>query len=72
MAYLIDTDRRVEYRYHGSFADIKTKMYAQAIRIEDMDLFIAATAIYNDLTLVTNNTKHFKNIPLLELENWKT
>ena len=54
------------------FADIKTKMYAQAIRIEDMDLFIAATAIYNDLTLVTNNTKHFKNIPLLELENWKT
>ena len=54
------------------FADIKTKMYAQAIRIEDMDLFIAATAIYNDLTLVTNNTKHFKNIPLLKLENWKT
>lgn len=54
------------------FADIKTKMYAQAIRIEDMDLFIAATAIYNDLTLVTNNTKHFKNITLLELENWKT
>ncbi len=54
------------------FADIKTKVYAQAIRIEDMDLFIAATAIYNDLTLVTDNTKHFKNIPLLELENWKT
>ncbi|MGP1457727.1 MAG: type II toxin-antitoxin system VapC family toxin [Treponema sp.] len=54
------------------FADIKAKMYATAIRIEDMDLFIAATAIYNDLTLVTNNTKHFKNIPLLKLENWKT
>ena len=54
------------------FADIKTKMYTKAIRIEDMDLFIAATAIYNDLTLVTNNTKHFRNIPLLKLENWKT
>ena len=53
------------------FADIKAKMYAQAIRIEDMDLFIAATAIYNDLTLVTNKTKHFRNIPLLKLENWK-
>lgn len=53
------------------FADIKAKMYSKAIRIEDMDLFIAATAIYNDLTLVTNNTKHFKNIPLLKLENWK-
>jgi len=53
------------------FADIKAKMYSKAKRIEDMDLFIAATAIYNDLTLVTNNTKHFKNIPLLKLENWK-
>ena len=54
------------------FADIKANMYSKAMRIEDMDLFIAATAIYNDLTLVTNNTKHFKNIPLLKLENWKT
>ena len=53
------------------FADIKAKMYSKAKRIEDMDLFIAATAIYNDLTLVTNKTKHFKNIPLLKLENWK-
>ena len=53
------------------FADIKAKMYAKAIRIEDMDLFIAATAMYNDLTLVTNNTKHFENIPGLKLENWK-
>jgi len=54
------------------FADIKANMYSKAIKIEDMDLFIAATAIYNDLTLVTNNTKHFRNIPLLKLENWKT
>ena len=53
------------------FADIKANMYSKAMRIEDMDLFIAATAIYNDLTLVTNKTKHFKNIPLLQLENWK-
>ena len=53
------------------FADIKANMYSKAMRIEDLDLFIAATAIYNGLTLVTNNTKHFKNIPLLKLENWK-
>ena len=53
------------------FADIKANMYSKAMRIEDLDLFIAATAIYNDLTLVTDNTKHFKNIPLLKLENWK-
>lgn len=53
------------------FADIKAKMFDKGIRIEDMDLLIAATAIYNELTLVTNNTKHFENVPNLKLENWK-
>lgn len=53
------------------FADIKAKLFDKGIRIEDMDLLIAATAIYNELTLVTNNTKHFENIPGLNLENWK-
>ena len=54
------------------FADIKANMYTKAMRIEDLDLFIAATAIYNDLTLVTNKKKYLKNIPLLKLENWRT
>ncbi|MBR6295006.1 MAG: type II toxin-antitoxin system VapC family toxin [Treponema sp.] len=53
------------------FADIKAKMFDKGIRIEDMDLLIAATAIYNELTLVTNNTKHFENIPNLKIKNWK-
>ena len=46
-------------------------MFGKGIRIEDMDLLIAATAIYNDMTLVTNNTKHFEHILDLKLENWK-
>ena len=53
------------------FADIKAKMFDKGIRIEDMDLLIAATAIYNELTLVTNNTKHLENVPNLKIENWK-
>ena len=53
------------------FADIKAKMFEKGIKIEDMDLLIASTAIYNELVLVTNNTKHLKNIPNLKLENWK-
>lgn len=46
-------------------------MFDKGIRIEDMDLLIAATPIYNELTLVTNNTKHFENVPNLKIENWK-
>lgn len=53
------------------FASIKAKLFESGSRIEDMDLMIAATALYNDLTLVTNNTKHFEKIPNLKLENWK-
>ena len=53
------------------FADVKAKMLGRGIRIEDMDLLIAATAIYNEMTLVTNKTKHFENVPNLKLENWK-
>jgi len=34
------------------------------------DLFIAATAIKNDLTLITANERHFVRIPNLKVENW--
>lgn len=34
------------------------------------DLWIAAHALALDLILVTNNTREFKRIPELKLENW--
>lgn len=34
------------------------------------DLEIAAIAIANDFTLVTNNVRHFSRIPQLKYENW--
>lgn len=39
--------------------------------IDDIDLLIAGIAIENDMTLVTNNEKHFGRIPGLRIENWK-
>lgn len=52
------------------FGEIKA--YTQKIgkTIDDMDLLIAATAITNNFTLVTHNTKHFENIPNLKIEDW--
>jgi len=38
--------------------------------IDDFDLLIGATAIANDLILVTNNIKHFENLKKIKLENW--
>lgn len=38
--------------------------------IDDIDLFIAGIAIENNMTLVTNNERHFSRIEGLEIENW--
>lgn len=40
-------------------------------QIEDNDIFIAATAIVNNCTLVTANDKHFSRIDDLKVENWR-
>lgn len=38
--------------------------------IGELDTMIAAHALSLDLTLVTNNTKHFSRVPGLRIENW--
>ena len=49
------------------FARIRSQLRAQGQLIGDLDLLIAATAIYHDLTLLTHNTRHFSRIPDLKL-----
>ena len=39
-------------------------------KIGDMDMFIAATALEEDLIVVTGNIDHFNRIPGLKIENW--
>jgi tRNA(fMet)-specific endonuclease VapC len=38
--------------------------------IEDADILIAASVLENELTLITDNEKHFARIKGLTLENW--
>ncbi len=52
------------------FAYIKAELRREGMLIEDFDLIIAATARVNDLTLATNNTKHFRRISDLRFESW--
>lgn len=39
--------------------------------VDDMDLLIAGIAIENNMSLATNNEKHFERIPGLTIQNWK-
>ena len=48
------------------FSDLQKK----GITVGDNDILIAAYCIHHDFTLVTNNEKHFKDIPNLKMVNW--
>ncbi len=53
-----------------TYGDIKTKLEAKGNRIDEMDLLIGSTALYNGMTMVTSNTKHLSRIPDLKIETW--
>jgi predicted nucleic acid-binding protein len=51
-------------------ARIYAELKPQGITIDDNDIYIAAYCKVHGLTLVTNNTRHFANIPGLSLADW--
>jgi predicted nucleic acid-binding protein len=53
-----------------SFGRLRVQLYSQGITVNPMDLLIASAALTYDLTLVTNNVKHFGTIPGLRIEDW--
>ena len=52
------------------FAKEKVRLMSQGTPIDDFDLLIGAAAVQQELILVTDNVKHFKNIQGLVIENW--
>lgn len=52
------------------YAKIRADLKTRGSMIGANDLFIAAHARSLDLTLVTNNTREFKRIRGLSIENW--
>ena len=53
-----------------TFGMIKANLESGGNRLDDFDLTIAATALANNLILVTNNTDHFSRVDGLRIENW--
>ena len=52
------------------FSFEKARLYRVGLPLPDFDLLIGATAIHHNLTLVTNNTKHFARLNGIVLEDW--
>ena len=51
-------------------ADIYADLYNRGLLIPDADILIAATALENNLAVVTNNKSHFNRISGLQVLNW--
>ena len=51
-------------------ADICSHLMKKGTPIGPYDILIAATALANNSVLVTNNSKEFKRVRKLKLENW--
>jgi tRNA(fMet)-specific endonuclease VapC len=52
------------------FGDAKADLRHRGELIEDANLLIASTALAYQLTVVTNNTRHFARISGLTIESW--
>ena len=52
------------------FGTLKAELENRGIGCSEPDLRIAAVTLQHNLTLVTGNTRHFKNVPGLSIENW--
>ena len=61
-----------DLRCAEEFGDVNGDLLRKGIIVPPMDLLIASVALVHDLTLVTNNTADFQNIPNLRLEDWLT
>ena len=53
-------------------ADLYALLHQEGQLISDADILIAATALKHNLVMVTENVDHFRRIPGLRIESWRT
>ena len=54
------------------YAKEKARLEKAGTPLDDFDLLIGVTSVTHNLTMVTNNTNHFKRINGIKLEDWTT
>ena len=54
------------------YAKEKARLQKAGTPVDDFDLLIGVTSVTHKLSMVTNNTNHFKRISRIKLEDWTT
>jgi len=52
------------------YAIEKARLRKKGNTVDDFDLLIGTSAVSNNMILVTNNIKHFKNIKDIKIQDW--
>ena len=52
------------------YAQIKHALKQKGRPVDEFDMIIASQAVSEGLTVVTDNLKHFENMPNVKTENW--
>ena len=60
---ILSLNEKVVFQY----AEIKVKLEKSGKTLDDFDLLIAATAIVNNIALITHNIKHFRRVSKLKV-----
>ena len=64
--------QQIEWNYDSAkaYARLRTMLEDRGNLIGSMDMMIAASALAEDVILVTNNVRHFSRVDGLRIENW--
>jgi tRNA(fMet)-specific endonuclease VapC len=54
------------------YAAEKARLRRQGLMLDDFDILIGATAIVNNMALVSNNQKHMSRLANIKLQDWTT
>ena len=52
------------------FGEVRAGLMDHGLPTPDLDLLNAATALENNLTVVTHNSADYQNVPSLRLQDW--
>lgn len=53
-----------------TFAKQRSRLQDAGVALENSDLLIGSTAIYNGMVMVTDNVRHLSRLEGIEIENW--
>ncbi len=69
---LLDSMRHLPLGWNAvpHYASVRAHLQSKGTPIGPNDLWLAAHALAEDLTLVTGNQREFKRVPTLRVENW--